>query len=53
MTDTPKTPSSEPEQIIELVDVVTNNPWLIVAAFIIGAAIVAGVVFYLGRDKDE
>lgn len=50
-TETPKTPDVDPEPIIELIE--TINPWLLVAAFIVGAAIVVGVVAYLGRDKGD
>lgn len=50
MTDTPKVPDA-PETIIELVETF-NIAWLIVAA-LIGAAIVAGLVAYIGREQGE
>lgn len=46
---TPKTPETpDPETIIELVDHI--NPLYLIVAFLAGAAIVAGIVYVMGRD---
>jgi hypothetical protein len=51
MTDAKTPDAPEPETIIELIE--TVNVAYVILAFVIGAAIVAGAVLYLGREKAE
>lgn len=56
MTDTPKVPETPNaddaiEEIVELV--FETNYALTIAAFIAGALIIAGIVYYIGSRNDE
>lgn len=55
MTETPKTPETpetpDLESITELV--FQTNPLLVLAAFVAGALIIAGIVYYIGTRTEE
>lgn len=57
MTDTPKmpeTPDTSSETVDEIVELVfRTNPALVLAAFVAGALIIAGIVYYIGTRTEE
>ena len=56
MTDTPKPPETPetPEVIEDIVELVfKTNPALILLAFVAGAVVIAGIVYYMGTRTVE